>query len=155
MLFERRQFVMAIGAVALGVPAASSGQSKMYGLIGKMRTQPGQRDALIAILLAGAGSMHGCLSYVVAKDPADADGIWISSPNTSSKQGITQPPNLKPFVGSSHGPPDACITPSMETWAPTIIFRTVALLVESRMNHPHPIRHVRINLETLQVRRPA
>jgi quinol monooxygenase YgiN len=50
----------------------------MYGLIGKIRTQPGQRDALIAILVAGTGSMPGCLSYVVAKDPADADGIWIT-----------------------------------------------------------------------------
>ena len=78
MLFERCQFIMAIGAAALSVPAVSSGQSKMYGLIGKMRTQPGQRDALIAILLAGTGSMPGCLSYLVAKDPADADGIWIT-----------------------------------------------------------------------------
>jgi quinol monooxygenase YgiN len=78
MLFERRRFVMALGAAALGAPAVSSGQSKMHGLIGKMRTQPGQRDALIAILLAGTRSMPGCLSYVVAKDPADADGIWIT-----------------------------------------------------------------------------
>jgi quinol monooxygenase YgiN len=50
----------------------------MYGLIGKLRTQPGQRDALIAILVGGTGSMPGCLSYVVAKDPSDADGIWIT-----------------------------------------------------------------------------
>ena len=50
----------------------------MYGLIGKMRTQPGQRDALIAILVGGTGSMPGCLSYIVAKDPSDADGIWIT-----------------------------------------------------------------------------
>ena len=78
MLFDRRQFLLATGAAALSVPAASYGQSKMYGLIGKMRTQPGQRDALIAILLAGTGGMPGCLSYVVAKDPADADGIWIT-----------------------------------------------------------------------------
>jgi quinol monooxygenase YgiN len=56
----------------------AGGQSKMYGLIGKIRTQPAQRDALIAILLAGTGSMPGCLSYVVAKDPADADGVWIT-----------------------------------------------------------------------------
>jgi hypothetical protein len=27
------------------------------------------------------------------------------------------------LVGSSHGPPGACMTPSMETMAPTIIFR--------------------------------
>ena len=62
MLFGRRQFVITIGAAALGVPAVSSGQSKMYGLIGKMRAQPGQRDALVAILLAGTSSMPGCLS---------------------------------------------------------------------------------------------
>ena len=50
----------------------------MYGLIGKMRTVAGQRDALIAILLEGTGEMPGCLSYVVATDPADADAIWIT-----------------------------------------------------------------------------
>jgi hypothetical protein len=27
------------------------------------------------------------------------------------------------LVGSSVGAPGACMTPSMETWAPTIIFR--------------------------------
>jgi quinol monooxygenase YgiN len=50
----------------------------MYGLIGKMRAVSGQRDALLAILLEGIQSMPGCLSYVVAKDPADADAIWIT-----------------------------------------------------------------------------
>jgi quinol monooxygenase YgiN len=50
----------------------------MFGLVGKMRAQPGERDALIAILLDGTEAMPGCLSYVVAKDPADADAIWIT-----------------------------------------------------------------------------
>jgi quinol monooxygenase YgiN len=50
----------------------------MHGLIGRMRAQPGQRDVLLAILLEGTGSMPGCLSYVVAKDPADADALWIT-----------------------------------------------------------------------------
>jgi quinol monooxygenase YgiN len=50
----------------------------MYGLIGKMTATPGQRDALIAILLEGVAGMPGCLSYVVAKDPTDADAIWIT-----------------------------------------------------------------------------
>jgi quinol monooxygenase YgiN len=50
----------------------------MYGLIGKMTAQPGQRDALVAILLAGTGGMPGCLSYIVATDPSDADAIWIT-----------------------------------------------------------------------------
>lgn len=50
----------------------------MYGLIGKMTAVPGQRDALIAILLEGVANMPGCLSYIVAKDPADANAIWIT-----------------------------------------------------------------------------
>lgn len=50
----------------------------MYGLIGKMRATPGQRDALLAILLEGTDAMPGCLSYVIAQDPADADAIWIT-----------------------------------------------------------------------------
>ncbi len=50
----------------------------MFGLIGKMRAAPGKRDELIKILLDGTGSMPGCLSYIVAADPADADAIWIT-----------------------------------------------------------------------------
>ena len=50
----------------------------MYGLIGKMRAQPGQRDALIAILLEGTAAMPGCLSYGIAKDKLDADALWIT-----------------------------------------------------------------------------
>lgn len=50
----------------------------MYGLIGKMTAATGQRDALIAILLDGIAGMPGCLSYIVAKDPTDADAIWIT-----------------------------------------------------------------------------
>lgn len=50
----------------------------MYGLIGKMMAKPGQRDALVAILTADVSSMPGCLSYIVALDPRDADAIWIT-----------------------------------------------------------------------------
>jgi quinol monooxygenase YgiN len=50
----------------------------MYGLIGKMTAAPGQRDALLAVLLESVGDMPGCFSYIVAKDPGDADGIWIT-----------------------------------------------------------------------------
>lgn len=50
----------------------------MYGLIGRMNAIPGQRDELIAILLEGIADMPGCLSYVIARDPTDADAIWIT-----------------------------------------------------------------------------
>ncbi|HET7232215.1 MAG TPA: putative quinol monooxygenase [Longimicrobium sp.] len=81
MVIGRREFLAGMAAFALaGPPAlrAEGGASGMYGLIGKMRAVAGQRDALIAILLEGTGSMPGCLSYVVATDPADADAIWIT-----------------------------------------------------------------------------
>ena len=50
----------------------------MYGLIGKMTAKPGQRDALERILLENDGGMPGCLSYIIAQDPADADSLWIT-----------------------------------------------------------------------------
>lgn len=50
----------------------------MYGLIGKMTVQPGQRDALISILLEGVSGMPGCFSYVVAKDSVDLEAIWVT-----------------------------------------------------------------------------
>jgi quinol monooxygenase YgiN len=50
----------------------------MFGLIGKMLAAPGQRDAMIAILLAGTEGMPGCLSYVIARDTTDPNGIWIT-----------------------------------------------------------------------------
>jgi quinol monooxygenase YgiN len=50
----------------------------MYGLIGKIGAVPGQRDALAALLLEGTQVMPGCLSYVIATDPADADALWVT-----------------------------------------------------------------------------
>jgi len=78
MQMERRGFVL--GAAALGIAGTAVSQEKtaMYGLIGKMLAQPGQRDALIAILMDGTAAMPGCLSYVIARDPTNADAIWIT-----------------------------------------------------------------------------
>ncbi len=50
----------------------------MYGLIGKIKTVPGQREALIAILLDSVGEMPGCLSYVVAQDVHEPDAVWVT-----------------------------------------------------------------------------
>lgn len=50
----------------------------MYGLIGKMSAHPGQRDALISVLLEGISGMPGCLSYIVAKDANDDNALWIT-----------------------------------------------------------------------------
>ena len=50
----------------------------MYGLIGKINATPGQREALAAILLQSGDAMPGCLSYIVAADPADANALWVT-----------------------------------------------------------------------------
>ena len=50
----------------------------MYGLIGKILTVTGQRDALASILLEGTRRMPGCLSYIVATDPAEPDALWVT-----------------------------------------------------------------------------
>lgn len=50
----------------------------MFGLIGRMIAVTGQRDALVAILLESTQQMPGCKSYVIARDPKNADAIWIT-----------------------------------------------------------------------------
>src|SRR5689334_3226162 len=67
----------------------------MYGLIGKMIATDGQREALISILMEGIHDMPGCLSYVVARDPADANAIWITEvweDEASHKASLSLPP---------------------------------------------------------------
>jgi quinol monooxygenase YgiN len=77
---SRRDFLAAGSLVLtarLGRAGAAQGDG-MYGLIGKMTAVDGKRDELIAILLAGVSGMPGCLSYIVATDPAEANAIWIT-----------------------------------------------------------------------------
>jgi quinol monooxygenase YgiN len=50
----------------------------MYGLIGRILAQPGKREDLLAVLLGTESGMRGCLSYIVARDAADADALWVT-----------------------------------------------------------------------------
>ena len=50
----------------------------MYGLIGRIKAVAGKRGELAVVLVQEDGSMPGCLSYVVAEDPADADALWVT-----------------------------------------------------------------------------
>lgn len=73
----------ALGTGALGLRPASADSpvkegKKMYGLIGKITAAEGKRDELIEILLQATKQMPGCLSYVVAKDPADNTSLWVT-----------------------------------------------------------------------------
>src|SRR5262245_57083133 len=85
MTRPRRDFLALAGTAVIApfgfssVPAAATEPaSTMYGLIGEMTAAAGQRDALVAILLESTQAMPGCLSYVIAADAADADGLWIT-----------------------------------------------------------------------------
>jgi hypothetical protein len=50
----------------------------MYGLIVKLSVVPGKREEMIRILKETASDMPGCLSYVVAKDSADENVLWVT-----------------------------------------------------------------------------
>lgn len=50
----------------------------MYGLIVKLAVVPGKREEMIGILKESAVDMPGCLSYVVAKDSADENVLWVT-----------------------------------------------------------------------------
>ena len=50
----------------------------MYGLISKITAIAGQRAALAQILIDATGDMPGCLSYVVAADSGEPDGLWVT-----------------------------------------------------------------------------
>ena len=78
---RRRGFLAAtIGLIGLPWKLARSQEASptMYGLIVKMNAVSGQRDKLVEILLENSRPLPGNLSYVVAADPADADGLWIT-----------------------------------------------------------------------------
>lgn len=51
---------------------------EMYGLIVRLAAHPGKRDVVISILLGSVPGMPGCLSYIVAKDPAEENAIWAT-----------------------------------------------------------------------------
>jgi len=84
---SRRDFLVTAGAASAALAGATTRSpfaepeeeaTNMYGMIRRVTAKPGQRDRLIEILLEGANDMPGCLSYVVAKDPTEADAIWIT-----------------------------------------------------------------------------
>lgn len=79
MSLDRRQIIAAgLGLAAMTAAQPTFGEPPMYGLIGQIKAQPGQRDALAAILLEGTSEMPGCLNYVVARDSTDADALWVT-----------------------------------------------------------------------------
>jgi len=50
----------------------------MYGLIVKLTVAAGKREEMIGILKESAASLPGCFSYVVAKDSAEENVLWVT-----------------------------------------------------------------------------
>lgn len=72
----------------------------MFGMIGKMRAASGKRADLIAILGESTEAMPGCLSYIVAEDASDPDGIWITEvwDNETSHKASLQLPSVQAAI---------------------------------------------------------
>lgn len=72
--------MLSVTAAATMLPSAafSAKGTEMYGMLGRMKAVPGKREELLALLLESSAGMPGCLSYIVAKDAADPDAIWIT-----------------------------------------------------------------------------
>jgi quinol monooxygenase YgiN len=78
MIDRRGALAGGLALTALSSTTQAQEKTPMYGLIGQMLAAPGKRDDLLAILGESTGDMPGCLSYVIAKDPANADALWIT-----------------------------------------------------------------------------
>lgn len=75
----------------------------MYGLIGRFTAAPGKRDELIACMTEDVGAMPGCLSFVVAKDPENPDGLWITEvwADEASHKASLQIPAVKASIAKA------------------------------------------------------
>jgi len=74
----RRELLERLGAAALTSVLAVSEEAGVWGMIAKITLLPGKRDDMIEILKESATDMPGCFSYVVAKDTADENTIWVT-----------------------------------------------------------------------------
>ena len=75
----------------------------MYGLIGKMTSKPGKRATLLASILQGAENMPGCLSYIIARDTADENAVWITEvwEDEASHQASLQLPAVREAIAKA------------------------------------------------------
>jgi quinol monooxygenase YgiN len=83
MKISRRKFLNLTAAAAVVAPdltglADPQGEHVMYGLIAKLTAISGKRGELIRILEEGTRNMPGCLSYILARDAASENILWVT-----------------------------------------------------------------------------
>lgn len=94
-----RRTLLGVAGAALAFPAQASA-APLFGVLGKMKAQPGKRAELVAILLEGTNAMPGCKSYIVAEDREDPDAIWITEvwDNEASHAASLQLPQVRTAI---------------------------------------------------------
>jgi quinol monooxygenase YgiN len=50
----------------------------MWGMIAKITTVQGARDLMVSILQRSTAGLPGCLTYVVGKDMAEENVLWVT-----------------------------------------------------------------------------
>jgi quinol monooxygenase YgiN len=87
-----------------------------YGMHVRFTTQPGQGDALAALLLESAAAMtgdEGCRLYLISRDPDDADVVYVTEAWTSREahDASLEDPATRAVITRAmpllSGPPDA------------------------------------------------
>ena len=92
-----------VDSSSISVTAVRQAVLEMYGLIGKMTSKPGERDALLALMLQGAENMPGCLSYIIAKDTGDENAVWITEvwEDEAQHQASLQLPSVRDAIAKA------------------------------------------------------
>ncbi|WBY08552.1 putative quinol monooxygenase [Sphingomonas sp. 7/4-4] len=104
MSVARRPVLAGLALAMLGGRAMAKGSTMEdpipFGMIGKIKAQPGKRAELIAILTSGTGTMPGCRAYLIAEDVKDADAIWITEiwDDASSHKASLQLPAVREAI---------------------------------------------------------
>jgi quinol monooxygenase YgiN len=98
--------MVAAAAMLRGIEDFAFGQNqekRMYGLIGKMIAKDGKLEELLAVMLSESAEMPGCLSYVIARDPLDENGLWITEvwDSKASHAGSLALPSVKRMIAAA------------------------------------------------------
>ena len=100
---EPDKYVQVINAFLGDSAAPPAAQPPLYGLIGKMTVAPGKRTEVIRLLQQSTAAMPGCQSYIIAEDPADETGIWITEvwrDKTSHDASLSLPEVIKAIAAA-------------------------------------------------------
>lgn len=76
-----------------------------FGYLVSMRTKPGRRDEVVAILLGGAEALRraGCSLYVVSESETENDMIWVTEiwQSRSHHEASLQLPETKAAISAA------------------------------------------------------